>query len=429
MSHTIQCVTILGGGIRGTAIAALLAQSHYCKVILLESNCIASGTTSTNQGRLHSGAGIWQTGFDAIANRHRTGSELIRQITGIIENQEHGIYLVQAPEDVASFEETWRKYSVSYRRVSTSVLNTYWLQERHFAAAYEVAEYSFSPAHLAGRLAAFAARRGADIRTKATVYAIEPRENQKFCIRLANGERIQADVIINALGNWVHHIHSELPLPKLPLQWHKWSILCLFMPPLLKYAALNRVIVILEKDRSPTAIPHHPWITFGCRLTPEMVTSPSEARAGKWQRFNKNSAMDNILFEEHARYFLPLQALNSQEMTSRLFSFSGIYPAFERHRETPFRLLQSEKVPHYYVVYGENATTALLDALDTVQVVLDQLDPSLSRIPDYALQLARKLCIELTPYTYPGTARMIWQNIIPDHLKVQYKRPRLEEQD
>jgi hypothetical protein len=254
VSHTKQCVTILGGGIRGTAIAALLAQSRYCKVILLESDNIASSTTSTNQGRLHSGA---------------------------------------------------------------------------------------------------------------------------------------------------HLLNS---------------------------AALRRVIVILEKDRSPTAIPHHPWITFGCRLTPEVVSSPSDAHEGWWQHFNRHDEMDNILFEEHARYFLPLQSLNSQDMSSRLFSFSGIYPAFERHRETPFRLLQSDKVPHYYVVYGENATTALLDALDTIQVVLDKLDPSPSCLSDYVMQLARQLCVDLTQSTYPGTARMIWQNMIADHLKVQYKRPCIEEQ-
>lgn len=428
MSQTKPYVTILGGGIRGTAIAALLAQSRYCKVILLESDNIASGTTSTNQGRLHSGAGIWQTGFDAIAYRHRIGSELIRQVTGVIEQQESGIYLVQAPEDVVSIEAAWRQYSISHRRVSPSVLDEYWLQADHFAAAYEVAEYPFSPAHLAGRLAAYARSLGADIRTQSTVYAIEPQGNEKFCIRLSNGERIHADVIINALGNWVDHIHSELPLPKLPLQWHRWRILCLFMPHLLNYAALRRVIVILEKDRSPTAIPHHPWITFGCRLTPEIVTSPSDSPEGRWQHFNRHDEMDNILFEEHARYFLPLQSLNSQDMSSRLFSFSGIYPAFERHREAPFRLLQSDQVPHYYVVYGENATTALLDALDTIQVVLDQLDPSPSCLSDYVMQLARQLCVDLTQSTYPGTARMIWQNMIADHLKVQYKRPCIEEQ-
>ena len=428
MSHTKQCIAILGGGIRGTAIAALLAQSHYCKVILLESNNIAAGTTSTNQGRLHSGAGIWQTGYDAIASRHRIGSELIRQVTGIIAKQEQGIYLVQAPEDVISVEAAWRQYSISHRRVSTSALDEYWLQKSHFAAAYEVAEYAFSPAQLAGRLAAYAGSLGADIRTQSTVYAIELRGNEKFCIRLANGEKIHTDVVINALGNWVDHIYSELPLPKLPLQWHRWRILCLYMPHLLNYAALRRVIVILEQNRSPTAIPHYPWITFGCRLTPEIVTSPSDSHEEKWQHFNMLDEMDNILFEEHSKYFLPLRSLDSQDISSRLFSFSGIYPAFERHRENPFRLLQSDKVPHYYVIYGENATTALLDALDTIQVVLDQLDLYPSCLSDYVMQLARQLCVDLTQSTYPGTARMIWQNMITDYLKVKYKQPCIEEQ-
>jgi hypothetical protein len=411
LSNTKRCVTVLGGGIRGTAIAALLAQSQCCKIILLESDRIASGITSTNQGRLHSGAGIWQKGFDAIAYRHRIGSELIRQVTGAVEKQENGIYLIHSSEDVLSLETIWQQYLIPHRSIKASFLNDQWIRESHFAAAYEVPEYAFNPARLAGKFAAYAKSLGADILTKSIVDAIEPRENQRFCIRLTTGEKIDTDIIINALGNCVNHIHSELPLPRLQLEWHQWRVLCLFMPEIVNDVRLNRVITLLENDRSPTAISHNPWITFGCRLTPERVALPTETHVGKWQRFNINHKMDNLLFEVHSRYFLPLQSLSSQEMLKRLFSFSSIYPAFERHRENPFRLLQSDKVPNYYVVYGENATTALLDAVDTIHVVLRQLYPSYPFFSDYVIQLVRKLSVDFTQNTYPDTARMIWENI------------------
>lgn len=410
--NTKPCVTVLGGGIRGTAIAALLAQSHSCKVILLEREHIGSGTTSSNQGRLHSGAGVWQTGLDALAYRHRTGSELIRQIPGVVEKQEHAIYLVHAREDIMSFETTWQRYSIPHRRVNPSILNNYWIQGDQFAAAYEVPEFSFNPARLAGKLAAYARSLGADIRTKSPVYAIEPGRNQTFRLRLRNEETINTDIIINAMGNWVNHIHSELPLPKLHIQWHQWSILCLFMPHRSHAAVLTRIISVLEKDRSPTAVPHDYWITFGCRLTPENLTSPSEAKVGKWRHLNQDNEMDNILFEEHAKYFLPLQSLTPREKLRRVFSFSGIYPAFEKHRENPFRILQSDKVPNYYVVYGENATTALLDAVDALQVVLSQLDPTYIHSPDYALQCIKKLGANSIQDIYPHCSRMVWENMI-----------------
>jgi len=419
MPDTKQCVSVLGGGIRGTAIAALLAQSQCCKVILLERDRIASGTTSTNHGRLHSGAGLfrfgkapWETGLGPIAYRHRAGSELIYQLTGAIEKQKQSLYLVQSPEDVLNFEATLQWHSIPHRRLHFPKLHNSLIQGSHFAAAYEVPEYAFSPARLAGKFAAYAEDFGAAIYTKSAVHTIECRANGRFYIHLTDGGKIETDIIINAMGNWANHIYSELPLPALSIDWQQWRILCLFTPQTLSSIALDCIIGIFDRDRSPSAIPHEQWIAFACSITPEKVAPPFKASIGNWRQFDRYDEFDNILFETNARYFLSLQSLTSQEIQRRLFSFSGLYPFFEGRSERPYQLLHSDKVPNYYAVYGENATTALLDAVDTIKFVLPQLNLSDTCLSDHVVQLVRELSVRFTGKIYPDTSGMIWENRI-----------------
>jgi hypothetical protein len=396
-----QCVAVLGGGIRGTAIAALLAQSQTCEVILLERDRIGSGTTSTNHGRLHSGASLWQEGLDSLVHRHRTGSKLIRQLPGVLEEQEQGIYFV--PEDTPFFETELERLQIPYRRLRSWKFINSFMQGDRFAAAYEVPEYHFNPARLAGKFAAYAESLGAAISTKSAIYAIEAGTGQQFCICLANGSKIKAHFIVNVLGSWSNQIHSELPLPHLNLEWHQWRILCL-LPEIPSATPPNRVIAIADKNTLPTAVPHKPWITFSCRKTPEKVPVPIEMSGGEWRRFDKNDEFDAVLFEISAQHFLPLQSSSAQQ---RLFSFSGVYPSFEMCRERPYSLLHSEQVPNYYIVYGENATTALLDATETAEVILQRLDPS--RFWIAGTYLAEKLSTRFTHKVHPDTAEMIWE--------------------
>src|SRR6266700_2478234 len=163
MSDIKPRIAILGGGIHGTAIAALFAQSSCCEVILFERGSIASGITSTNHGRLHVGTRIWRSRNDTVAWRRRLGAELVRQLPGVVREQQKGWCLIEAAEDVEPFENVCQRWLISCKRIGLSALNANWVRGSQFAAIHEVPEYSFNPARLAGSLAAYARSLGAEI--------------------------------------------------------------------------------------------------------------------------------------------------------------------------------------------------------------------------------------------------------------------------
>jgi glycerol-3-phosphate dehydrogenase len=411
MSDIRPCIAILGGGIHGTAIAALFAQSSCCEVTLFERDRIASGITSTNHGRLHVGTRIWRSRYDTVAWRRRLGAELVRQLPGVVREQEQGLCLIEAAEDIEPFENVCQRWLISCKRVGSSVLNENWVRGSRFAAIYEVPEYSFNPARLAGSLAAYASSLGAEILTGSPVQAVEVGASGKFLIRLSNGDTFETDLIVNALGNWANQVRSELSLPQLNLQWHRRRLLCLFVPSTSSNLVLNRVITIFDKDNQvPGAIPHNPWIVFGSDVNIESLQAPDDGDIEKWQTFDKNRPMDHLLFELHARYFLPLQSLETQEISQRLFSVSGVYPYLDGHKVSDFQIHQSDKVPRYYLISGGNATTALLDARDLVEVVLKQLDLPHRWTTDQTVQLIRSLMIGFRQEVYPDSIGMIWED-------------------
>lgn len=411
MSGIKPRIAILGGGIHGTAIAALFAQSNCCEVILFERGSIASGITSTNHGRLHVGTRIWRSRNDTVAWRRRIGSELVRQLPDVVREQQQGLCLIEAAEDVELFENVCQRWLISCNRVSSSVLNENWVRGSQFAAIYEVPEYSFNPARLAGSLAAYARSLEAEILTGSSVQVLGAGDSGKFLILLSNGDTFETDVIVNALGNWANQVRSVLPLPQLNLQWHRRRLLCLLMPSTSSNLVLNRVVTIFDKDNQvPGAIPHNPWIIFGSDVNIESLQAPDDGDIEKWQTFDKNRSMDHLLFDLHARYFLPLQSLEAQEISRRLFSVSAVYPHLDGHKVSDFQIHQSDKVPHYYLISGGNATTALLDARDLVEAVLKELDLPHKWTADQTKQLIKSLLISFRQEAYPDSIRMIWED-------------------
>jgi glycerol-3-phosphate dehydrogenase len=411
MSDIKQRIAILGGGIHGTAIAALFAQSSCFEVILFERGSIASGITSTNHGRLHVGTRIWRSRNDTVAWRRRLGAELVRQLPGVVREQQEGLCLFESAEDIEPFENICQQWLISCKRVGSSVLNENLICGSQFAAIYQVPEYSFNPARLAGSLAAYAKNLRAEILTGSPIQVLEAGDSSKFLICLSNGDTYEADFIVNALGNWANQFRSELPLPQLDLQWHRRRLLCLFMPSIFSYLVPDRVITIFDKENQvPGAIPHNPWIVFGSDVNIENLPTPDDGEIEKWQTFDKNRSMDHFLFELHARYFLPLQSLVEQKISQRLFSFSGVYPHLDGHKVSGFQIHRSDKVPHYYLISGGNATTALLDARDLVEVVLKELDLPQKWTTDQTMQLIKSLLTGFRQEAYPDSVGMIWEN-------------------
>ena len=57
---TAKRIIVIGGGIKGSSLAALLSACEEYEVLLIDRGNIGSGTTCTNHGRLHLGTANWR---------------------------------------------------------------------------------------------------------------------------------------------------------------------------------------------------------------------------------------------------------------------------------------------------------------------------------------------------------------------------------
>src|SRR5262249_34538624 len=154
-------------------------------------------------------------------------------------------------EDVRLFEQSCQRCALPYERVDSTSLSDALNGDYLFSAAYEVPEYCFSPAHLAGQFAHYAICLGVEIRTRTRVCTIQQRKPQVLTLDLATGEHIHADIVINTAGMWVNSIPTELPLAHPQVELNQWKILCLNLAGKYNPAQL-RGITILENDRLPS---------------------------------------------------------------------------------------------------------------------------------------------------------------------------------
>lgn len=403
-------ITILGGGIRGTAIAALLAQTGQCHVRLVERERIASGATSTNHGRLHIGTSLWRCGPEAIIDRRRRGSELVRRIPGVLGEIHESLHLVESIDHLAPFEAICNQMSIPCTQVHVSSLNRIWVVDEQFAGMYDVPEFAFNPAHLAGRFAAHALSLGADIVIGAAAESLDCDSQGRYRISLSDGRSYTSDLVINALGSWANQVRSELPLPHLDLEWPLSRLLCLDSSGIPGFSTLDRVLTIIDQDNViPSAIPHDRWVIFGCDLDPVYLPSPDDMTTNIWRAFDIQNEMDQILFEVNLKYFPMLRSLSHRELTEHMFSFAGIYPNLKACKERIFQIHQNPQLPGYYAISGGNATTALLDALDLVERVLCAGDLCDSWTSFQTTLLQEEFLACLTAAISPCDSGMIWE--------------------
>lgn len=422
MPNSEHSVTILGGGIRGAAVAALLAQTQLCQVRLLERGRVAAGATSTNHGRLHSGTSLWRhPDVVDIIQRRRAGCELIRTIPGVIGAEQTSLHLIEDAEDRQRFEQVCTNLSIPCLPISLSALPSAWISQGQFAGAYEVPEFSFNPARLAARLASHAQRLQADVNTGAAVRSLTRGQQRLYCVQVADGRSYETDVVVNALGAWVSNLESDLALPQLALKWPQQRLLCLRTAELSRPVPLDRVMTVIDRaDRIPSALPHGPWIVFGCDLKDSELLQlpfPDAQFDVPWRKFERltdkfkrEKTIDAVVLEGCAQYFLPLRQLASQDYAEHLFSFSGTYPHLASDPDRHFRIHQSPEVPGYYALSGGNATTAVIDALDMVEVVLSHLDLPDHWTPERTRQLQEQFTAGLTATEFSSSAGMVWQD-------------------
>jgi len=255
-------LVILGGGIKGTATAAVATLFGDFHVTLLEADRIGSGTTATNHGRLHLGAAGWREDPPELIRRRRIASELVRQLPDGVVSRKEAIYCFVDEQEAGNFKTVMKTNGVPYRVTSDLPLSRHWIEPARYAQIIEVPEYSFNPARLAGRFAQTCANAGGRIRAGQPVTRISRRAD-KLIIEVATGDRLDADIVVNTMSRWCNAIDLPPEAPRPEINWFRWRFLCLHSGALPGYDPLDQVVVIMDRDRQ----------------TPNLNNSPARAKA------------------------------------------------------------------------------------------------------------------------------------------------------
>jgi glycerol-3-phosphate dehydrogenase len=205
-------LAIIGGGINGVGIARDAA-GRGLKVLLVEQNDLASGTSSTSTKLIHGGLrylehGEWRLVREALAEREvllRSAPHLVRPIRIILPPQNGprapwlirlGLFLYDHLGGHTRLPKS-KRVDLSHHPYGVPL-------KRHYTSGFEFSDCMTDDSRLVVANAIDAAERGASIRTRTRCTRAERSDTWKLILN-ARGRRdvVTARVLVNASGPWV----------------------------------------------------------------------------------------------------------------------------------------------------------------------------------------------------------------------------------
>lgn len=389
-------VVVLGGGIRGAAITAFLSASELAYVSLIEPRDIGSGASSSNHGRFHVGTWNYYENDPEIIKVNKESYKLLLQLPNATDSTEWACYCFETKALANNFVNFCNSHKIFYRPIQKSSINRTWCDIDLIECAIEIPEFSFNPARLSARLVEAALRLG-----NCSVYKSEARRidlsNKSFKVYLTNGDYVEADLVINTMGNWSRRIQSELPLPKLEITLQRWEMLC-FSCTEFNVPPLNRILTLQTKDRKFIGLlPHGDWVVFGCDVNRNTVESEEKILESHFlKRFDNAVENERNILAAHQSYIPVLQ----RNLIQHIYSFTGVYSEITEKvtsvqgRPTPYSshcIHKSDDVKGYLLVFGGSATSALFDATKVFDEIFSKSE---SADIDY-VELLRRIVVHI----------------------------------
>lgn len=410
--QTAQRIVVIGGGVKGSSLAALLSACGEHDVLLVDRSNIGSGATCTNHGRLHLGTANWRREPLTRMRRRLKGSETWRLLPTALESAEPALYCFDTEQDGDQFRAKCAAAGIPTRLALDSVIEGVgdWIEPGRFESVVEVPEFSFSPARLAGRLAAYAEQNGAEVLYDHSVTGLEGGDGY-VDVELASGRVERADCVINMSARWASSLHLQDECGVVDIDWFQWPILCLrasSLPP------LSRVIVIDANGKSPTVIPHGNFITLDAKTRPpEQVYSPDATAHEAWRRTKITRELEGQVVTLAREYFPAIGNLAPEKFDDASYTFWGIQG--RRRHDNPLRLTggsQSEvssfqPYDRFFVVVGGQASTALLDASEVLDYLWERWLCGRHSRQDLLSRVAAGLPSE----PHEGSVEMIWETV------------------
>jgi glycine/D-amino acid oxidase-like deaminating enzyme len=405
-------IVVIGGGVKGSSLAALLTACGEHDVLLVDRGNIGSGATCTNHGRLHLGTANWRREPLTRMRRRLKGSETWRLLPTALESSESALYCFDTDHTGDEFQRKCEAAGICVRPATPAAIRSVrgWIDPLRFTSLFEVPEFSFSPARLAGRLALFAEQNGAKVLYDHAVTGVTATK-RSINVELASGVVERADCVINMSARWSSSIHFQKKQGVVPVDWFQWPILCLrakVLPP------LPRIVVIDANGKSPTVIPHGDFITLDAKTrAPEQVHSPDATSHEAWRRTKITRELEGEVVRLARTHFPAIDKLSSKKFHESSYTFWGIQGR-KRH-DNPLRFTGGSESDVYtfplyerfLVVLGGQASTGLLDAAE----VLDHMWQRGLCTKQTRQDLLSRVAAGLPKDPHVGSVEMIWQTV------------------
>ena len=213
-------VVIVGGGLIGLSIARSLTRRGVSDVLVLERDVLAGGGTGKSSGIVRCHYGV-----PSIAAMAWRSLPLFEELGARIGFRQAGYLVGVGPENVAALRantENHQRLGIEAELIDHDAVAGLWPYMRldDFAAfSYEARGGYADASQLALHFGSVARDGGARIRQNAAVARIRTSADTVTGVELADGSRIDADVVVVATGLWADRLMAgvdvDLPLKSL----------------------------------------------------------------------------------------------------------------------------------------------------------------------------------------------------------------------
>jgi glycine/D-amino acid oxidase-like deaminating enzyme len=200
-SRMTDDVVIIGGGISGLAIAAMLSRQNI-PVTLLEAGELGMNASTVNQGWLYSGA--WfaprQTGMAEMC--YQSFEQTIHFCPDCLEPGHTGMLFGMTDQsNVSHWTEAWSRSGIPWESVPQSKLSAVMPHATDmFTEVFKLPDRAIRPQVLLNRLADYAQEHGARIHTGMHASKLNRDNGTVISVTTATGEEIRSSMVILATG-------------------------------------------------------------------------------------------------------------------------------------------------------------------------------------------------------------------------------------